>query len=44
MIEARYPKKCPGCGDQIDEGDDIGMVEGEWVCEDCVDANEGEDR
>lgn len=43
MIEARFAKTCD-CGEQILEGDDIGKVDGEWVCADCVDDNGGEDE
>lgn len=43
MIEARYAMKCPGCGEPVEEGDEIGCVEGEWVCAACVEAEEGED-
>lgn len=42
MIEARYDGKCPGCGEQIKEGDDIGLVDREWCCEACVEEH-GED-
>lgn len=43
MIEARYGGKCPGCGERIEEGDSIGVVDGEWVCESCVEDAGGED-
>lgn len=43
MIPARYPGKCPGCGERIEEGDLIGKVDGDWCCEGCLDAN-GEDN
>lgn len=43
MIFAQWPKKCPGCGDEIDEGDLIGLVDSEWVCSECVDSAGGED-
>lgn len=42
MIEARYDGKCPGCGEKIEEGDDIGLVDREWCCRECVEEN-GED-
>lgn len=42
MIPARFSKKCPGCGERIEEGDEIGKVDGDWCCEECVDAH-GED-
>lgn len=37
---ATYGGKCPGCGEQIVEGDPIFLVEEEWVCESCY----GEDE
>jgi formylmethanofuran dehydrogenase subunit E len=43
MIEAKWDKKCPGCGESIYEGDKIGIVDGDWVCESCVDDSGGED-
>jgi hypothetical protein len=43
MISARYAGKCPSCGQQINEGDGIGLVDGDWSCEDCVDEY-GEDQ
>jgi hypothetical protein len=42
MIDAGYRSTC-ACGHQIEEGDPIGQVDGEWVCEDCV-ASMGEDE
>jgi hypothetical protein len=39
---AGFSGKCPGCGEQIAEGDAIGLVDGDWCCEDCVDEH-GED-
>lgn len=41
MIIAAYNGKC-SCGKPIDEGDLIGLVDGEWVCEECAGEN-GED-
>jgi formylmethanofuran dehydrogenase subunit E len=32
---ASFGAKCPGCGEWIEEGDDIFLVEGEWVCVSC---------
>jgi hypothetical protein len=29
--------------DTIQEGDPIGLIEGEWVCAECVEAFGGED-
>lgn len=43
MITASYDSKCPGCGSQIEVGDEIGRVEGDWCCADCVDDMGGED-
>ena len=43
MATAAYNEMCPGCGDPIDEGDRIGLVDAEWCCEDCVRRNGGED-
>jgi len=43
VISARYRTKCPGCSETIEEGDPIGRVDGEWVCEDCADGAGGED-
>lgn len=37
---ASWPQKCPGCGEQITEGDEIGLIEGEWCCAYCVEAAE----
>jgi hypothetical protein len=37
MIPARYSGKCAGCGEAIAEGELIGRVDGDWVCETCVD-------
>jgi predicted nucleic acid-binding Zn ribbon protein len=31
LIPARFRKKCPVCGEPIDEGDMIGLVDGEVV-------------
>lgn len=39
VISAGYSGKCPGCGNPIEEGDAIGLVDGDWCCEDCVDEN-----
>lgn len=43
MITAEHDSKCPGCGEPIAEGDQIGRVDGDWVCESCVDDAGGED-
>ena len=43
MIEANWPMKCPGCGERVLEGDTIGKVDDEWVCESCVEDAGGED-
>lgn len=44
MIKAQYGGKCPGCGEDICEGDPIGRVDGEWVCAGCVEEMGGEDE
>jgi hypothetical protein len=43
MIEAEFGCKCPGCGEPIEPGDQIGVVDGEWICAECVDDAGGED-
>lgn len=43
MIEARYSSKCPGCDERILEGDDIGLIDDERCCAECV-ADYGEDE
>lgn len=43
MITAGFESRCLDCGREIVEGDEIGMVDGSWVCEDCVEAAGGED-
>lgn len=35
-IEAHYPGKCPGCGEWIEEGDSLTIIDGDWVCNNCV--------
>lgn len=40
---ATYDSRCP-CGNYIEAGDEIGLVDGQWVCEHCVEENGGEDR
>jgi hypothetical protein len=42
MIPARFDGRC-SCGEPISEGDPIGLVDGEWCCEACVDEM-GEDE
>jgi formylmethanofuran dehydrogenase subunit E len=44
VIAARFTAKCPGCGERIHEDDQIGRVDGDWVCEACVDEAGGEDE
>lgn len=34
--EAQYDGKCPGCGGDIERGDRIAKVEGDWVCDVCL--------
>lgn len=36
MISAQFSSKCPGCGGDIEEGERIGLVDGDWCCELCV--------
>lgn len=44
MIVAEFDSKCPGCGEPIvGELDEIGRVDGEWVCGSCVQDAGGED-
>lgn len=43
MITAQYETKCPGCGEWIEYGESIGRVDGEWICQPCVDDAGGED-
>ncbi len=43
MIQARFSNRCPGCGEDICEGDIIGKVDGEWCCEVCVESAGGDD-
>jgi hypothetical protein len=40
VIRARFENRC-ACGRTIREGDNIGLVDGEWVCEECVDGADG---
>lgn len=42
MIEAGFDSVC-ACGHPIHEGTMIGLVDGEWCCEDCVN-DMGEDE
>ncbi|HEY9390309.1 MAG TPA: hypothetical protein VIR27_11160 [Mycobacteriales bacterium] len=35
-IQARYPGRCPDCGERINEGDDITSSPNGWVCEGCA--------
>jgi hypothetical protein len=42
VITAGFDSRCPGCGEQIGEGDPIGLVDGDWCCGGCVDEH-GED-
>lgn len=46
MIAARFDGECPSCEGPIYEGDKIGLLDGEWCCEQCVEdaGPDGEDR
>lgn len=33
---AQYPGKCPDCGNEIEEGDPIYLVDGDWLDEECA--------
>lgn len=44
MIDATRSGRCGGCDEAIEEGDAIGVVDGEWVCAECVNDAGGEDR
>lgn len=44
MIRATFDSMCPGCGNVIEEGDEIGRLDGEWCCEVCVEDAGGEDE
>ena len=35
-FDAKYPGRCADCGDDIDEGDEIGYIDDEICCGDCV--------
>lgn len=35
-INASFDSWCPGCGEEIEEGDMITLIEGEWVCQTCL--------
>ena len=35
-IQARYPGRCPDCGERIEEGDEITSSPDGWVCEGCA--------
>lgn len=37
---ARFDSECPGCGEEILEGDEAGYVDDEVVCGDCCDEND----
>lgn len=32
VIRAQFDGRCPECGDQIHEGDAIGLVGTDWIC------------
>lgn len=35
-IASRFRAKCPGCGDMVEEGEDITLADVGWVCGGCV--------
>lgn len=45
LFSAKWPGRCDSCGEQINEGDDIGFVDGRSrpVCEDCWEFEGGDD-
>jgi transposase len=43
VIQSSSSGKCPGCGDEIKFEDEIGKVDGDWVCKNCVETAGGED-
>jgi hypothetical protein len=43
MIVAEFESECPSCGERIEPGDQIGLVEGDWSCDQCV-SEFGEDE
>lgn len=42
MIRASFHSECKCCERKIEPGERIGLVDGEWCCEECVDEH-GED-
>lgn len=36
VTEAKYASRCPGCDEEIDSGDRIARVDGNWVCWWCA--------
>ena len=36
--DASFATSCPGCGNEMVEGDRIYLVAGEWSCRDCAEA------
>ncbi len=44
MIQSSSSGKCPGCGGQIEFEEEIGTVDGDWVCASCVEEAGGEDE
>lgn len=43
QTDAGYPSRCPECGISTREGDPVGLVEGDWLCNDCYDDGPGDD-
>lgn len=35
-MEAKYMSRCGLCAGDIEPGDEIGKIEGEWCCQTCV--------
>lgn len=42
VFSARFPGRCGECGEQIEEGDDIRMIDGDAIHDDCHDCTCGE--
>lgn len=45
VITARFDSDCPSCGGGIEaDHDKVGLIEGEWVCQQCWGQDEAEDE